>query len=73
VEKVVISGYCGQKCPEYLGEKMGVQVQATQGHWRKKSELNEEGLSQEDVRFERKLRELDDKKWDNFAEYQWGI
>lgn len=52
---------------------MGVQVQATQGHWRKKSELNEEGLSQEDVRFERKLRELDDKKWDNFAEYQWGI
>jgi hypothetical protein len=66
---LVIEGHYAKNWPEYLEERMGVQVRAICGHYREECELKEGDLNDEELRVEKLIRETNEKELQTFREY----
>jgi len=70
LEKLVISGFYAKKWPAYLEERMGVRVRAICGYRREERKLEERDLNDEELKFEKLIREMNEKELQTFMEYQ---
>ena len=73
LEKLVIKGYYAKNQPEYLEERMSVQVRAICGHSREERELEEGDLDDEELSVQKPIREMNEEELQTFGEYQQGI
>ncbi len=72
LKKLVIKGYYAKNWPAYLKKRMSVQVQAICNHSCEKHELKKRGLNNEELRVEKLICEMNEKKLQTFEKYQQG-